>query len=141
MISLYNKEFLSNLMVQATNCKEKYKPVNHKCLVAGDLVLLKEPLMKPVNYPMAIVRETVFNDLQEVTSVLVYKGATKELVKRHVTSIIPLLMHDEYFSKSENSNVISQVDTVPVAANTRTKRAAALRSRDLTNQMISNDLT
>ena len=47
--------------------------------------------MKPSNYPMGIVRKVTMNDLDEVTDIIVFKGASRETVRRHVTSIIPLL--------------------------------------------------
>lgn len=47
LVQLYNDEFLSNLVDNATNSKNRYKPVKHKELIVGDIVLIKEPLLKP----------------------------------------------------------------------------------------------
>ena len=46
--------------------------------------------MKPSNYPMRIVKKVTLNDLDEVTDIVVFKGASCETVRRHVTSIISL---------------------------------------------------
>ena len=40
---------------------------------------------------MGIIRSLVKNDMGEVTGVEVFKGETKELIKRHINTIIPLL--------------------------------------------------
>ena len=58
LIELYNSEFLSQLIVQATDSKSRYKPITHKNLQVGDIILLKEPLLKPANYPMGIVKKS-----------------------------------------------------------------------------------
>ena len=50
LIELYNNEFLTQLVQQATNLKDRYKPVSHHKLQMGDIVLLKEPLLKPSNF-------------------------------------------------------------------------------------------
>lgn len=77
------------MISQATNTKDRYKPIGHQTLQVGDLVLLKEPLLKPANYPMGIVREVVYNDLNEVTAATVTKGGTSESVRRHVDALVP----------------------------------------------------
>ena len=48
-------------------------------------------MVKRVNYPMGIIKSVTVNSLNEVTSVEVMKGDTREVVKRHITTIIPLL--------------------------------------------------
>jgi len=90
METIYNEEFLNTLQTQATNSRDRYKPVFHDLLRVGDLILLIEPNMKQSKYPIAIVREIVTNMYGEVTDVLAFKGSTKELVKRHVTSVLKL---------------------------------------------------
>ncbi|XP_068224198.1 uncharacterized protein, partial [Palaemon carinicauda] len=79
----YNNEFLAHLMKQAVNVKSRYKPVTHKQLKPGDIVLIKEENCKPFNYPMAVVKETVMNTIGETTNAILLKGRTRELVKRH----------------------------------------------------------
>ena len=51
-------------------------------------------MLKPTNYQMAIVTKVIINDLEEVTAVEARKGKNREVVKRHVNSIIPLLTGD-----------------------------------------------
>ena len=95
LIRLYNENFLSNLFDQGCDQKLRYAPTRHEKPKIGDIILLKEPLLKPSNYPMALIRDVIENDLGEVTSVICLKGKTKEIVRRHVTSIIPLLSNKE----------------------------------------------
>ena len=100
LINIYVTEFIPNLIDQATDIKGRYKKVKHDQLKVGDLVLLKETFCKPANFPLGMVKSITKNDLDEVTSVNVLKGKTKETVLRHVTSIVPLLsveknMHNE----------------------------------------------
>ena len=66
LIDLYNSEFLAQLVHQATNNKSRYKPVSHQKLQIGDIVLLKEPLHKPANFPMGIVREVKLKYLTQI---------------------------------------------------------------------------
>ena len=91
LIEAYSKEFLSNLLEQATNLKGRYKPVPHNKLSVGDIVLLKEPHLKATDFPMARVTKVYNNDIGEVTDIVALKGKTRESVKRHVTSVVPLM--------------------------------------------------
>ena len=98
---------------------------------------------------MAIVTKVNKNDLDEVTSVVIKKGATGELSKRHVTSVIPLLTRSEYslYVDQEQATPESNVrratcqskadDTV---TNRRPTRMAAERSRKKTSQLMSKAL-
>jgi hypothetical protein len=88
---LYHTEFLNTLIGQAINVKDRYRPVKHNEVRVGDIVLLKDPLLKPNNYPMAVVKSIQKNVNNEVTGVIAFKGKTEETVKRHVSSVIPLL--------------------------------------------------
>lgn len=102
LIDTYNSEFLSHLMSQAVNAKSRYQPVNHKALQKGDIVLLKEDNCKMNNYPMGIVKEIRTNCNDEVTGVTLLKGKTREVVKRHVSSLIPILSVGEPSDSSSN---------------------------------------
>jgi len=95
LVETYHQEFLFELMTQAVSEKDRYKPVRHKCLSPGDIVLLCEPHTKQYNYPMGIVKEVNVNSLGEVTSARVLKGNTREIVFRQVTSLILLLARDQ----------------------------------------------
>ena len=143
LVDLYNREFASNLMFQGTNSRDRYRTVKCNSLRIGDLILLKEPLLKPVNFPMAIVRQVTLNDIGEVTSVLALKGSTKELVKRHATSVIPFISV-EYSSLDKFDNAVHElISTEPSAGKTlniRPTRRAALHSRNLTKTLASQDM-
>jgi hypothetical protein len=95
LIKCYNNEFLTHLIYQATNEKSKYKPVHHEPIKPGDVVHLKETNLKPSNYHMGSIKQVQVNDLGEVTGVLVFKEAMRELVKRNSSVIIPLLRLNE----------------------------------------------
>jgi len=99
LIERYNDEFLQNLISQSLDRKDRFKPVLHKKPLVGDIVLIKDPMVKSYHYPMAVVTRTYENTLDEVTDVEVYKGKTGETVKRHVSWIIPLLRPENISSK------------------------------------------
>ena len=115
---MYNSEFLSQLISQATDSKSRYKPITHKGLQAGDIVLLKEPFLKPANYPMGIVKKLQVNSSNEATAATILKG-NKEVVERHVSSIIPLLSIYEYNSSPTG---ITGVPEVGVSRKEKSKR-------------------
>lgn len=130
MIKLYNEEMFTSLLQKATDRKDRYHSVTHEKLLEGDVVLLKEDNFKPVNYPVAIVKQITVNDLNETTGVLVLKGATRELVRRHVSSVIPILKKSEYTNKPPNisdESVRQEIKNSPVESktNSRPRRAAA----------------
>ena len=107
---LYRTEFLSNLSQSATAQKDRYKKVDHYSLKIGDIVLIKDPFVKPNNYPMCKVLETIENDLGEVTEVVLLKGKSNEKMRRHVNTLI-FLMHNEQnknidFENKNTKNVI-----------------------------------
>ena len=77
---IYQKEFISTLIVQATNHQDRYKPVTHKHLKVGDIVLLVEENTKRTNYPLAIVKSIVRNESEEVTGAILRKGKNNEIV-------------------------------------------------------------
>ena len=91
----YKNEFYSNLLIQATDKKDRYFPIKHQKLKIGDIVLLKDEYKKALHYPMARIIKVYSNDLEEITNVEVLKGSTREIVKRHISSIVPLLTYEE----------------------------------------------
>ena len=141
LIDLYNSEFLTTLIIQSVDRKNRYKPVSHDKLGIGDLVLLKETFTKPCDFPMARVTETFENSLGEITGVKVKKGNTGEIVKRHTTSVIPLMRVENSESPvvTQNDSSVSecQVDTVMVPD--RPSRTAARDSREKTRQLFERD--
>lgn len=135
LVDLYNDQFLQTLVDQAVCIKDRYKPVKHIRIGVGDIVLLKEQHMKVYYYPMAIVRKVFVNEMGEVTDVEVLKGKTRELVKRHVSSTIPLLSCDELGTSpsvaplTEDFSRLAKPRGVP-------KRKAAAKSEILTKKLV-----
>ena len=73
----------------------------------GDVVLLKEVNTKPNHYPLGIVKKVVENDEGEITGAEVLKGKTKEYVKRHSSTLIPLLsVNEEKVNNNEQNTLI-----------------------------------
>ena len=136
LISIYNAEFLPQLITQATNEKSRYKPVTHKPIGVGDIVLLKEDHTKQSNYPMARVKKITLNELGEVTGATVFKGRTKETVKRHSSVIIPLL-HDTLVDVATDTDAPASSACDTRAKALRVQRAAATESERRTRAMLN----
>ena len=140
LIERYHGEFLTNLISQAVDSSKRYRPVTHYPLKEGDIVLLKDPLLKFPQYPMGKVIKVQVNQEGEVTGVTIFKGKTREIVNRHVSSIIPLLRDSEVEESIEGNEVTEQTednlnsstDGTSISANTesdgstRPKRKAAI---------------
>ena len=129
---LYNEEFIPQLIYQAANVPGRYKPVSYKSLEIGDIVLLKEDLHKPSQYPMAMVLEVVKNSLNETTEALLRNGVTGRKVRRHASSIIPLISHSDYVNEDSIS------DALDPAHHKRPKRDAAIRGAAKTRNILRN---
>ena len=94
------------------------------------------------------------NDLDEVTEVEVRKGKTREIVKRHVSSVIPLLKvsklpSNDHSGDSSPSDLSTDGNQVPspsvTAANvspnqrqTRPRRKAVIRSNARMQEWINS---
>ena len=126
---VYNTEFQNNLLNQAVDKNNRFDKVNHIKLTVGDIVLLKEDNCKSVNYPMAIVREVFSNEQDEVTAVKLLKGSTREIVKRHVNAVIPLIKND---GGGETKEVPSEI----IYTRPPSVRKAAINSRFRTKQLF-----
>ena len=113
LLEIYQEEFLAQLMWQATNMSDRYKPVTHAKLKPGDLVLLKEVNIKPHHFPMGRVKKVVKNKLGEVTDLEIFKGTTRETVKRHASSVIPLLAVDSSLNMEAETARTSSKQTRP----------------------------
>ena len=111
LIEAYHSEFLATLINQAIDKKDRYKPVNHKVIKSGDIVLLVDKHTKRYHYPMARVDRVVINTLGEVTAAYVFKGSTKELVYRHMTSLILLISSDGFTKDSIESALVDTSDS------------------------------
>ena len=123
MRTAYNEEFLGTLLDQSDDIKGRYSPVEHKQIKTGDLVLLKEDYCKALDYPMARVVGTTKNSLDETTEVQVRKGSNREVVRRHVASIIPFL------SLNESEENCKSTQPPPSNVGCRPKRKAAKVAR------------
>ena len=127
MIENYHHDFLVNIIAQATDKPERYKPVLHKTVNVGDIVLLVDKFLKQYQYPMGRVLSVERNSLNETTSAKIWKGDSKEVVFRHVTSLIPLISGEnvscieEAHKKLENASG----NTKTSGSRPKTTRAAA----------------
>jgi hypothetical protein len=86
----YHSEFIYGLLDQSVKEKGKYLPVIHQEIREGDIVLVKDTLVKAPNYPLAKVLEVTTNSLGESTQALLLK-ANKSKIKRDISSLILLV--------------------------------------------------
>ena len=138
LINIYHEEFLGNLIHQAANAKDRFKPVKHTLLQNNDVVLIKQPYSKPNQYPMGIVRDVTINELGEVTGVTLLKGKTGEVTKRHSSNLIFLFRPD--VSSNEDKDSLNH-DSNSASNHTRGKRKAAKISALKTRQILQKNLS
>ena len=139
LINIYTTEFIPHLIDHATDVKGRYKKVKHDKLKVGDLVLLRETFCKPANYPLGIVKTITKNELDEVTSVEVLKGKTRERVARHVTSIVPLLsLEKEYNDDQQCNNTLNEQSHAGYRSKAR--RAAAVKAAERNKGLLEANL-
>ena len=131
LVDIYHGEFLSTLVQQAVDRKNRYVQVQHDLIKPGDVVLCKEEATKRNNYPLGIIVDTIKNNLGEVTQAMVKKGKTGQINKLHVSNLIPLLSNDNFGLQSPN------VSETPKAHTSRPKRKAARVSEERTRQILS----
>lgn len=137
---LYNDEYVSNLIHQAVNLKDRYKPVAHHDIQEGDIVLIKDKFCKQSSYPMAVVKQVIRNINDEVTGAIVMKGSTKELLKRHSSCLIPLLTKREMDEDSKVGSLLPQMeDTSTDITISRPQRKAAIESSRLTKAILDEE--
>jgi len=106
-------------------------------------VLLKEEFIKPSNYLMGRVINTTLNNLNEVTSVTVLKSSTRELVYRHVTSLIYLFTPDVDVQMATNRGVDSENignNSEPPNGNNINQRQAAQNCKNRTQILAKEGL-
>ena len=115
----YQKEFTQQLLDQSVDRHNRYSKVKHDTINVDDVVLIKEENVKPNHFPLGIVEEVIRNEFQEVTGALVRKGKNRERVKRHSSTLIPLMQLNR--TGSEKIEDVRQKDVVVQ----RPKRAAA----------------
>jgi hypothetical protein len=86
---------------------------------------------------MGIVESVVENSLGEVTEVVILKGATRERVRRHVTSLIRILTSaDENIvhQSVDESNTVKTISKQP--ASTQKTRSSAVKSRNQWKKLL-----
>ena len=95
--------------------------------------------MKPNSYPLCIIKQIITNDNNEVTGAIVLKGKTRELVKRHSSTIIPLLElndnepSDDITDANEDSG--NDSECIPK----KTARKAAIISQQKTRDLFMQE--
>ena len=137
LIELYQDEFIASLIHQAVDRTDRYKPISHKRISPGDVVLLKESFTKPHDYPMGLVKEIQVNDLGEVTGATIMKGKTRELVKRHSSVIIPLLTVNQSNPSVKEAHEILKDDDLEISRiSSRPKRRAAIKSSEASKRIL-----
>ena len=130
---VYYNEFMQHIMNQAVDRDNRYKPVSHKQVNVGDIVILKEENCKPNYFPLGIVEGIIKNELDEVTGAVVRKGKTREKVKRHSSTLIPVLG----FNGPEFENPpVPPPENKPLPA--KVVRKAAQVARDKISSIVKN---
>ena len=135
MIEVYQEEYLANLTKQAVAVKGRYKPVSHKYIKAGDIVLIKEQYTKPHDYPMGLVKKVEVNSLGEVTEATILKGRSRELIRRHSSVLIPILSAREEVVSDNEANISDSSEATKVKRK-NPKRKAAVVSSELTKMHL-----
>ena len=144
LIEKYNEEHLAYLLSQATNDKSRYAEVPHRSLRPGDIVLIREPNIKFINYPMGVVLRTFENSIGEVTHVEVKKGSTNETVKRHVSQLKFLFSGraenepDSQPAPTRPPELDSATPPAPAQDSSRPRRRAAQLNEE-NRQILIND--
>jgi len=154
LYKIYHEEFLANLVNQAIDDNSRYKAVKHEVLHPGDIVLVKELHTKAQNYPMAVVKSVEVNVNGEITGAVLKKGKSNEVIKRHVTNLIPLLtrkLESMLDVQSDSMNGTMSDDrndtdseirgSVSHAADSRCRpvRDAAVKSKVLTRLLLDRE--
>ena len=134
LIELYNNEFVTTLISQATDRPSRFKPVTQDSIDVGNVVLIKEPNCKPINYPMGIIKHVELNSQGECTSVKILKGKTQEVVNRHVTNIIPLLSVNQLDNNSRDLINTNLPNIRPPS-----QRQAAVKAKQKIKSQLKND--
>ncbi|XP_068200621.1 uncharacterized protein [Palaemon carinicauda] len=135
LIENYHSEFLGTLLSQAIDKKDRYRPAQQHNIKVGDIVLLKELNTKPSSYPMAIVQKLEVNSNGEVTGVTLLNGKTKEIIKRHISTLIPYL---EVKDLGEDDCIPTpDVEQNNDTNNLRVRRKAAILSEQRTREYLN----
>ena len=129
------------LLHQAIDKDNRYRPVKHEIIQPGDVVLLVEPFTKQYHYPSGRVLSVETNTLGEVVRAIVKKGNTRERVDRHVSSLI-LLMRPKMETDVINDPTVQEQPVEPGSSYStpRHKRRAARECKQRNKQLLQDDL-
>ena len=83
---------------------------------------------------MGIVKRLELNDIGEVTGATLLKGKTNEIVKRHISTLIPYL---EVFNNSETDTTDNDIDNDDPYSYPRVRRKAAIMSELRTREHLN----
>ena len=140
MREVYHADFMVNLIFQAVDKEERYKPVLHNPINNGDIVLLVDKHLKQYRYPMGRFISVERNSIGVTTAARILKGDTREMVYRHVTSLI-LLLPGELCEANEQPlqpQPAPRSSEAPIATRPKSTRTAAKKCNQrlslLTNQ-------
>ena len=145
MVEIYHEDFLTNLIYQAVDKVDRYKPILHKIVKPGDIVLLSDKHLKQYRYPMGRVISIEQNSIGETTAARVFKGDTKEIVYRHITSLILLLSGELCQSESDpkvTDSSTTNSETTPCGSQgvrPKSTRQAAVKFQKRLNQWKKDD--
>ena len=135
--NLYKGEFVSNLLHQATDRKDRYSKRTHHSLKVGDLVGIKDDFLKPFNYPLGLVVKIESNDLQEVISAHIRK-ANGEVVRRHVDNLIFLTETSAKFEDKVPEE--PDIAYTPPSFDNKIRRQAAQACQDRNRSIFQQEL-
>ena len=130
----YEKELTGTLIHQAVNRDKRYVPISHRAIEVGDIVMIKDDFSKPINYPLAVVKDVQINSLGEVTGATLMKGRNHEIIKRHSNAIIPLL------ANATTPNTKPLINNAEVNQPSRPMRKSAIKGRQKVSEWINQDL-
>ena len=128
---VYFSQFLANLQVSSLDRPDRYKNEVHVKLKPNDLVVIRQPQVKPYNCPLGIAISVETNDLQEVNTVQIPKS-NGMIIRRHVSDLILL-------ESSENLNVENCKNQI-IRVNSRPSRSAGRNSIFKTKQLYGSGL-
>ena len=89
-------------------------------------MLIKDPYIKPYNFPLGKILKTFSNSKGETTHGEVFKGTTKKITKRHVSCLIPLIYNEVQI---EGSDIMDSADLSSYSRNSNTQRKAAISAK------------
>lgn len=113
---------MQNLITQAVDNKDRCKTQPYTKLKVNNIILLEDKHFNASNFSLARVKKIFINSI-EVTDVISIKGKTQEEVKRHASSVIPLLSS---IKKSNDLQTTKKFE--PETIKERPQRSAAKRS-------------